>query len=168
MLRQHTKQNVKRIKNHGGVAKWYGHRLITGTSGVRISPSLPKYGNSAVGQRVCLGRTRSPVRVRPPIPNKTFEKDRTMKKFKKIIGLVLAVSIISCFSGCGDNKVINGKEYETYGLFNKDEVRSDCVEYDLIIGNAILGILFSGTVIAPIYFYGFSLYEPIKAISGCK
>ena len=75
---------MKRIKNHGGVAKRYGHRLITGTSGVRISPSLPKYGNSAVGQRVCLGRTRSPVRVRLPIPNKTFEKDRTMK-FKEAI-----------------------------------------------------------------------------------
>jgi len=62
--------------------------------------------------------------------------------------------------GCGDNKVINGKEYKTYGLFNKEEAAPN-IEYRLITGNIVWACLLSGTLVMPIYFLGLSLYEPV-------
>jgi len=76
---------------------------------------------------------------------------------KKIIAIAAALSL----SACGDPKTIDGVYYDTYGLFSKDEVRSDKVQYKLVMGNVVWGALLFETVIAPIYFFGFSLYEPV-------
>jgi len=80
-----------------------------------------------------------------------------MKKFTAI--LLLLVFLV--LWGCASNLVVEGKVYETYGLFNKDEVRNPAMEYRLVWGNAILGALFFETAIAPIYFFGFSIWEPV-------
>ena len=87
-----------------------------------------------------------------------------MKKAISIFIIVLFLFSTLNLIGCGDAKVINGIQYETYGLFNKDEIRKSNIEYKLILGNAIWGIILVETIIAPIYFYGFSLYEPVKAL----
>lgn len=80
---------------------------------------------------------------------------------KRFIALLLVVIILM---GCGSNMVIDGKEYETYGLFNKEEVRSSNVRYGLIMGNVVWGIVLCSTVVAPVYFFGFSIYEPIGKV----
>lgn len=80
---------------------------------------------------------------------------------KRFIALVLVLVLLV---GCGSNMIINNKEYETYGLFNKEEVRSADVRYRLITGNLVWGIVLCSTVIAPVYFFGFSLYEPIGSV----
>ena len=81
-----------------------------------------------------------------------------MKKFTVILLLV-----VMCFfvSGCGDSKVIKGKKYHTYGVVNKTEMRHPDIEYDLIVGNVVWSVLLCHTIVAPIYFLGFSMYEPV-------
>lgn len=83
------------------------------------------------------------------------------KFFSKFLVIILILSMITA---CGDSKVIDGKQYETYGIINRDEVRNPKIEYQLITGNVVWGIILFETVVAPIYFFGFSIYEPIEKI----
>jgi len=80
---------------------------------------------------------------------------------KKIISIILIICFMFCFCSCGDPKFIDGKEYETYGLLNSNTAKNDDIQYELITGNVVWGIILIETVIAPIYFFGFSIYEPI-------
>jgi len=80
-----------------------------------------------------------------------------MKKFTAIVLLL----VLSVLWGCADDLVVDGKRYETYGLFNKDEVRNLDMEYELVWGNIIWGALLFETALAPIYFFGFSMWEPV-------
>lgn len=72
--------------------------------------------------------------------------------------LILTLSLT--LAGCADNKVINGTTYETYGLLNRDEVRDPNIVYTISTGNVIWGILLCETIVAPLYFFGWSIYEP--------
>ena len=83
---------------------------------------------------------------------------------KRLCILVVTACFLFTVASCGSNKVMNGIEYETYGIFNKEEVRKEGVRYRLVIGNVVWGIILCETVIAPIYFFGFSLYEPVGKI----
>ena len=77
---------------------------------------------------------------------------------KKILCLLLLI----CFCGCASEKVIDGKNYETYGLINQDDVKDSTVKYQPVWGNIIWGCILGETLIAPIYFFGFSMFEPIS------
>ena len=90
---------------------------------------------------------------------------------KKILIYVIVVCFLFTISGCGQNlHGPNGKVYKTYGLFNKKEVRQSEMEYDIIWGNVAWSIILSETIVAPIIFVGWSLYEPIglKPVSLTK
>jgi len=75
------------------------------------------------------------------------------------------IALLCVFSfflfGCGNTKVINGVEYDTYGLINADKKKNPEIEYEVIWGNVIWGAVLVETIIAPIYFFGFSLFEPV-------
>lgn len=86
---------------------------------------------------------------------------------KKAIIFVMMLAILGLF-GCGSKMEINGKEYDTYGLLNRDAERSSCIKYKVITGNVVWGILLSETVVAPIYFFGFSMYEPVGLKGNCN
>lgn len=74
---------------------------------------------------------------------------------------IIGALVVVMLAGCADDMEINGKTYGTYGIINKDEVKDPAIEYKLCVGNLIWsGILFE-TAIAPIYFIGFSIYEPV-------
>lgn len=79
----------------------------------------------------------------------------------KLNCIVVALSML--FVGCAHDKVINGVEYETYGLVNESEAKSANIHYRLVTGNIFWAIFFVETIGAPIYFFGFSMYEPIRA-----
>lgn len=64
--------------------------------------------------------------------------------------------------GCSDNKEINGVTYETYGLINQDDVKSDCIKYKPCWGNIIWGAVLFESIIGPIYFFGFDMFEPVE------
>jgi hypothetical protein len=78
---------------------------------------------------------------------------------KKVICLLLAVFLL-CVS-CGHNLVCANKEYKTVGLFTQYSVPRE-VTYEPIWGNVFWGLFLFPTWVAPIYFFGFSLYEPVS------
>lgn len=86
-----------------------------------------------------------------------------MKKLLTILCLLIFLLV-----GCGSSKEINGQTCKPYGLINKENVRCDCVKYDYIFGNIVWGIILIETIIAPIYFFGFSLWEPIGLDQNCS
>lgn len=77
--------------------------------------------------------------------------------------ILVAVMLVA---GCGNNRVVAGTEYGTYGLFNEDTGRNPNVEYRLIVGNVVWSVILVRTIIAPVYFIGFSLYEPVGPKGG--
>jgi len=87
---------------------------------------------------------------------------------KKIMAAVLALFLCcASMAGCGTDRQINGKWYETKGLVTKSE-RNPCIRYKVIAGNVVWGIILVETIIAPIYFFGFSLWEPVEPSGKCK
>ena len=83
---------------------------------------------------------------------------------KKLFTILLVLVMLISFTACGDNKWIDKKEYGTYGLFNESNMKNPNIKYHLIIGNIVWSIILVETIIAPIYFLGFSLYEPIRKL----
>ena len=84
-------------------------------------------------------------------------------KFKNLVSVLVMISMLFLLTACGNTKVINGKEYDTAGLFTK---RNPKIEYKVIWGNVIWGCLLIETIIAPIYFFGFSCMEPVGIDDG--
>lgn len=79
-----------------------------------------------------------------------------------IVRLIALLSILLILlSGCGNTKTINGVEYDTYGLIDADTKKDPAIEYRIIWGNIVWGAILSETIIASIYFFGFSLFEPV-------
>lgn len=90
-----------------------------------------------------------------------------MKRFLALAIVVVFLSV--AVMGCGDTKTIDGVTYDTYGLFNADEKKNPDIEYRLIVGNVVWGVILFETIAAPIYFFGFSIFEPVgkkPAIKG--
>ena len=80
---------------------------------------------------------------------------------RRILVTIMCFIFLCGFYGCGDTKYINGKKYGTYGLINKSEMKNEDIEYRLVIGNIVWSCILVETIIAPIYFLGFSVYEPV-------
>ncbi|MCK5616811.1 hypothetical protein KAR91_83895 [Candidatus Pacearchaeota archaeon] len=95
-----------------------------------------------------------------------------MKKLKMRLKTVVAVCLIVglCASafGCGNTKIVNGIEYDTYGLMDKDEKKNEKIQYEIIWGNVVWGVALCQTLIAPVYFFGFSLWEPVGVKTDIK
>lgn len=79
---------------------------------------------------------------------------------KKIVAVAIIVMML-LVSGCADKKTIDGIEYDTYGLLNRNEKENPDIQYEIVWGNVIWGAILSETIVAPIYFFGFSIWEPV-------
>ena len=84
---------------------------------------------------------------------------------KKIVASVL---ILAMLAGCGEPRSIttaDGKtrEYPTYGFFNQDTSKSDQICYKVSVGNVVWSIIGIENVVMPVYFIGFSLFNPTYA-----
>ena len=88
-----------------------------------------------------------------------------MKNVKLITSLFIMVMIIV---SCGQPKRINGKTYDTYGLFSEDVAKNDSIQYSICGESVVCGIIFVETIIVPIYCFGFDLYEPEMLKDGDK
>jgi hypothetical protein len=67
--------------------------------------------------------------------------------------------------GCADSLTVaaegeKARTLESVGLFNTRNKASD-VCYDIVVGNVVWSILLIETLVAPIYFVGFSIMEPV-------
>lgn len=76
-----------------------------------------------------------------------------------LVIIIFLASII--LSGCGNIKTIDNVTYDTYGLINEDEKKNPNIEYKVIWGNIVLAVILCETIVAPIYFVGFDMFEPI-------
>jgi PBP1b-binding outer membrane lipoprotein LpoB len=86
-----------------------------------------------------------------------------MKKIAMIVAMAVALT------GCGEPlEVVESKNdgsfttkvYPTYGFFNEGTLKSDKMCYEVSVGNVVWSIVLMETIIAPIYFIGFSLFNP--------
>jgi hypothetical protein len=75
--------------------------------------------------------------------------------------LVAALMTTLMLSACANPREIGGVTYDRYGLFNADEKKNPDIEYHIVVGNVVWSVILVETVIAPLYFIGFALYEPI-------
>lgn len=83
---------------------------------------------------------------------------------KKLILTVALVATVIGLSGCGNNKTINGKEYTVFGIANDTANRDPNIVYQISPGSVLAAIIFSETVIVPVYVVGWDLYEPVRAV----
>lgn len=85
---------------------------------------------------------------------------------RKLAAVLMVLMVV--LVGCADTKVIDGVKYDTFGLLNREEKENPNIRYELVWGNIFLGIVFSETLIAPVYFFGFSIWEPKGRKSDIK
>lgn len=79
---------------------------------------------------------------------------------------ILATALL--LAGCAQPRTVCGIEYGSYGLLNADDKKNPDVEYEVVWGNVVWSIVLMETVIAPIYFGGFSLFQPVGPKSKIK
>lgn len=83
---------------------------------------------------------------------------------KAIVATIVAAAV--ALSACGRELHTEKKTYPTYGILNEGSLRSQHVCYSVSVGNVIWSIILIETVIAPIYFVGFSLFNPTRLKTG--
>lgn len=87
----------------------------------------------------------------------------------KIKQLIAAALVATMLAGCGepltvavdDHGKVSQKTYPTYGFLNMESARSAKMCYELSWGNIVWSVLLVETIVAPIYFIGFSIYNPV-------
>lgn len=81
---------------------------------------------------------------------------------KKLVNGIVIGALATTMVACGAPKTINGKYYETCGLL-EPECKDPGIRYEVSVGNMVWSVLLLGTVVVPIYFMGFSIFNPIAA-----
>jgi hypothetical protein len=76
--------------------------------------------------------------------------------------LIASVLITSMLAGCGHPLDVGEKTYPTYGLFNSDVAKSEKMCYEVSVGNVVWAIILIETIVFPVYFIGWSLFNPVK------
>lgn len=77
---------------------------------------------------------------------------------KLIILALLALTLVSC----AEKQTIEGKTYGPYGLVSKDDDKDPAIRYEVSMGSIVVAVIFCATIVAPIYIFGWDLYEPIS------
>lgn len=66
------------------------------------------------------------------------------------------------FSGCAEEKMIDGVVYQPYGLFDQSEHKNPNIAYEVDVPNVVWAIIFCETIVVPVIVVGWDLYEPIR------
>jgi len=82
----------------------------------------------------------------------------------KILLLVLLVGLL--FVSCAEDKTIDGVTYRPYGLLNEDTQKNPDINYEISGWAVCSGIVFSETIIVPVYTFGYNLWEPVSKKSA--
>jgi hypothetical protein len=87
---------------------------------------------------------------------------------RKTVAIVVAFSFL--LAGCGRPQYLGDgaaqKYYPTYGLFNDVTSKSKNACYEISVGNVVWSIILIETIIAPVYFIGWSIYNPTRLKRG--
>jgi hypothetical protein len=79
----------------------------------------------------------------------------------KRLAIVAMVALALATAGCSSSKVIDGKEYKPYGLLNEDDRKDPSVKYEPCWVNIVWGAILVESIVGPIYFFGFDMFEPV-------
>ena len=82
---------------------------------------------------------------------------------KRTLLIAAALASTLALAGCGNDKVINGKDYQTYGIFNEDDVKDPAIKYEVSKGSVIWAIILCETIVVPVYTIGWDLWQPVHA-----
>ncbi|PJB09480.1 MAG: hypothetical protein CO120_09845 [Gammaproteobacteria bacterium CG_4_9_14_3_um_filter_38_9] len=88
---------------------------------------------------------------------------------KKLIAIIISASLLAACGNPASFKIEDKvKKYPTYGFFNSDTQKSEKICYEVSVGNVVWSIILVQTIVAPVYFIGFSLFNPvtIKNVDG--
>ena len=81
---------------------------------------------------------------------------------RRIVCMCVIVVLCAAAVGCGDTKVIDGVEYDTCGFIDATDRMNSEIAYEVVWGNVFWGIFLSELLFIPtVYFFGFSLFEPV-------
>jgi hypothetical protein len=80
---------------------------------------------------------------------------------RSLLVIALAASMLA-LTACGNDKTIDGKNYETFGVFNQESQKDPKILYEVSAGSVIWAIILSETIIVPVYVIGWDLWQPIK------
>jgi len=85
-----------------------------------------------------------------------------MKKLLLVLSLVVVL-----LSSCADSKtlIVDGKEtvVEPYGWADYQDTKVPGVVYKVNVGNVVWSIIFSETLIIPIWLTGWQIMEPVRS-----
>lgn len=60
----------------------------------------------------------------------------------------------------------NGKHYPTHGILNESSSKSKHMCYEISWGNVFWSVVLVETIVFPVYFVGFSLFNPVRPKKG--
>jgi hypothetical protein len=75
--------------------------------------------------------------------------------------LVVILTFSFLLVGCAHDKIIDGKTYHPYGVFNLDD-KCDSIQYKPVIGNIVWSCLLVETIFTPVICAGWYLWEPVE------
>jgi hypothetical protein len=78
---------------------------------------------------------------------------------KLFLALAIAAALLS---GCGNDKTIDGKYYDVYGLANEEANKDPNIVYEMSPVSVIVAIIFIETIFVPVYVIGWDLYQPVR------
>lgn len=76
--------------------------------------------------------------------------------------LIAALASTMLLSACGNDKTIDGKNYDTFGFANESSTRDPNILYELSPGSVIWAIILCETIVVPVYIIGWDLWQPVK------
>ena len=82
---------------------------------------------------------------------------------KRTFLLAAALATTLMLSACGNDKVINGKKYQTYGIFDEESQKNPNILYEVSPGSVIWAIILCETIVVPVYVIGWDLWQPVQA-----
>ncbi len=87
---------------------------------------------------------------------------------RKVMAVLLVLAMCVIATGCGEPKVIGGKWRDTVGVFSDSPAKHPCIKYEVSFGNVFWSVMLFKTIVAPIYFVGWSIQNPVGEIcDGC-
>lgn len=75
--------------------------------------------------------------------------------------IATAIALALSLSACAKPHTMCGVTYDSYGLLNADDKKNPDVQYEIVWGNVIWSVILVETVVMPIYFFGFSIFQPV-------
>ena len=78
--------------------------------------------------------------------------------------LIAALASTLLLSACGNDKTIDGKHYDTFGIANETRLRDPGILYEVSPASVIWSIILCETIVVPVYVIGWDLWQPVQAL----